>query len=53
MHAMRTMLMRPCRKVKIHERKIRKAKGKFNNDLADRLRALKPTYKLDHLVKER
>ena len=41
------------REIAIHERKIRKARAKRNEDLARRLRARKPTYKLDHLVKER
>lgn len=39
--------------MKAHERKVRKARGKFNAQLAERLKALSPTYKLDHLVKER
>ena len=42
-----------CREAAIYERKIRKARAKRNEDLARRLRARRPTYKLDHLVKER
>lgn len=41
------------REAAIHERKIRKARAKRNEDLARRLRARRPTYKLDHLVRER
>lgn len=43
----------PLRNMKAHDRKVRKARGKFNRDLAERLKALTPKYKLDHLVKER
>jgi pescadillo protein len=39
--------------MKAHYKKIRKAKAKFNRELADRLQKLAPTYKLDHLVRER
>ena len=41
------------RNLKVYDRKIRKAKAKHNEDLAHRLRSLKPGYKVDHLVKER
>lgn len=43
----------PRRNIKAHDRKIRKAKAKLNTELAKRLVALKPGYKVDHLVKER
>ena len=35
------------------ERKIKKARAKKNRDLAERLAALRPKHRLDHLVKER
>ncbi len=41
------------RNIKAHDRKVRKARAKQNKDLAKRLAALTPTYRLDHLVKER
>ncbi len=37
--------------MKAHERKVRKAKAKFNPELAARLKQLTPTYRLDHLVR--
>ena len=37
----------------MHERKIRKARAKKNKDLAERLATLRPTFRLDHIVKER
>jgi hypothetical protein len=43
----------PCRQIKAHDRKIRKAQAKLNPELAKRLAALTPSYRLDHLVKER
>jgi pescadillo protein len=39
--------------VKVHERRVSKARAKSNFKLARRLLAAKPGYKLDHLVKER
>lgn len=42
-----------CSNIKVHDRKIRKAKAKMNMALAERLKTLKPGYKVDHLVKER
>ncbi len=39
--------------MKAYERKVRKARAKSNERLARRLLAAKPTYRLDHLVKER
>ncbi|KXZ46900.1 hypothetical protein GPECTOR_39g394 [Gonium pectorale] len=46
-------LLNTFRNIKAHDRKIRKARAKQNADLAKRLSQLKPTYRLDHLVKER
>ncbi len=40
----------PRRNMKSHDRKVRKARGKFNPELAARLKQLTPTYRLDHLV---
>lgn len=37
----------------MHERKIRKARAKKNKDLAERLAGLRPSFRLDHIVKER
>lgn len=37
----------------MHERKIRKARAKKNKDLAERLQAARPSFRLDHIVKER
>lgn len=42
-----------CRAVKVHDRRVRKARAKQNMALARRLLANKPGYKLDHLIKER
>ena len=42
-----------CSNIKVHDRKIRKAKAKMNSALAERLKTMKPGYKVDHLVKER
>lgn len=39
--------------MQVHNKKVRKAYAKFNPELAQRLRGLTPTYKLDHLVRER
>ncbi|KAG2488833.1 hypothetical protein HYH03_012632 [Edaphochlamys debaryana] len=46
-------LLNAFRNIKAHDRKVRKARAKHNADLAKRLAALTPTYRLDHLVKER
>lgn len=42
-----------CRAIAAHERKIRKARARRNRDLAKALATRAPTYKLDHLVRER
>lgn len=42
-----------CRDAHAFERKIKKAHAKKNKDLAERLQAMRPAYRLDHLVKER
>ena len=42
-----------CRDAHAFERKIKRANAKKNRDLAERLQAMRPTYRLDHLVKER
>ncbi len=42
-----------CRDARTYERKIKKAHAKKNRDLAQRLAALRPTHRLDHLVKDR
>mgnify|MGYP001811311797 CR=1 FL=1 len=43
-----------CRRaVKVHERRVSKARAKANFSLARRLLRAKPGYKLDHLVRER
>ena len=42
-----------CRDLHAYEKKIKKAKAKKNRDLAGRLVFRKPSYRLDHLVKER
>lgn len=39
--------------IKVHDRKVQKARAKQNAELAKRLLELKPSYRLDHLVKER
>ncbi len=41
------------RELKAYERKIKKARAKRNEHLADRLESNRPSYTLDHLVKER
>ena len=46
-------LMKTFRELRAHERKIKKAKAKKHFNQVDRLREHKPTYALDHLVKER
>ena len=42
-----------CRDAHAFERKIKRANAKKNRDLAERLQAMRPSYRLDHLVKER
>ena len=42
-----------CRDAHAFERKIKRARAKKNRDLAERLQAMRPSYRLDHLVKER
>lgn len=42
-----------CRELYAYEKKVRRAKAKKNRDLAARLVELRPTYRLDHLVRER
>ncbi|KAK9916335.1 hypothetical protein WJX75_001357 [Coccomyxa subellipsoidea] len=46
-------LLNKLRDEHVVERKIRKARAKKNRDLAERLAALRPKHRLDHLVKER
>nr|A8JBB2.1 RecName: Full=Pescadillo homolog [Chlamydomonas reinhardtii] len=46
-------LLNTFRSIKAHDKKVRKARAKQNKELAKRLAALTPTYRLDHLVKER
>ena len=41
------------RELKVYERKVKKAKGRLDEALADRLKHQRPSYTLDHLVKER
>ena len=41
------------RELKVYERKVKKAKGRLDEALADRLKQQRPSYTLDHLVKER
>lgn len=41
------------RELKAYEKKIKKARAKLNEDLADRLVKNRPLFSLDHLVKER
>ncbi|KAJ4960868.1 hypothetical protein NE237_020778 [Protea cynaroides] len=46
-------LLEKFREIRAYDKKIKKAQSKKNKDLAARLLTLKPTYTLDHLVKER
>ncbi|MCO5562024.1 hypothetical protein L7F22_015650 [Adiantum nelumboides] len=46
-------LLEKSRELKVYNKKIKKARGKKNLSLAARLEANKPSYSLDHLVKER
>ena len=48
-----TLLKHANRNLKAYDRKVTKAKAKQNRELAQKLLQLKPTYQLDHLVKER
>lgn len=41
------------RALKVHAKKVKKARAKKNADLAERLESRRPSYSLDHLVKER
>lgn len=42
-----------CRDIKAHEKKIKRAKGRGEQEQAVRLEKSKPRQTLDHLVKER
>ena len=46
-------LLKKARELYAYEKKVKRARAKKNADLAARLLARKPTYCLDHLVKER
>ena len=46
-------LLKKVRELHAHEKKVRRARAKRNRDAAKRLEAGRPTYRLDHLVKER
>ena len=46
-------LLHKFRDRRTHERKIKKAKSRSNQDLARRLQKLTPGYTLDHLIRER
>ncbi|KAL2631875.1 hypothetical protein R1flu_016561 [Riccia fluitans] len=46
-------LLEKDRELKAYEKKIKKAKAKKNRELAERFTRLRPTFTLDHLVKER
>ncbi|CAK0758348.1 hypothetical protein CVIRNUC_002613 [Coccomyxa viridis] len=46
-------LLNKLRDAHAFERKIKRANAKKNRDLAERLQAMRPSYRLDHLVKER
>ncbi|KAI5076576.1 hypothetical protein GOP47_0008641 [Adiantum capillus-veneris] len=46
-------LLEKSRELKVYNKKIKKARAKKNLSLAARLEANKPSYSLDHLVKER
>ncbi|KAL4432847.1 hypothetical protein ABPG77_008173 [Micractinium sp. CCAP 211/92] len=46
-------LLKKARELAAHDKKVRRATAKKNRDLAARLAARKPTYRLDHLVRER
>ena len=42
-----------CREQWTYEKKIKKATARKERDLAERLASRRPTYRIDHLVKER
>eukprot|EP00252_Welwitschia_mirabilis_P011146 TRINITY_DN2504_c0_g1_i1.p1 TRINITY_DN2504_c0_g1~~TRINITY_DN2504_c0_g1_i1.p1 ORF type:complete len:627 (+),score=164.26 TRINITY_DN2504_c0_g1_i1:273-2153(+) len=46
-------LLDKSREIRAYEKKIKKAKGKKNFDLAQRLQKRRPGYTVDHLVRER
>ncbi|KAL4458050.1 hypothetical protein ABPG75_012915 [Micractinium tetrahymenae] len=46
-------LLKKARELAAYDKKVRRATAKKNRDLAARLAARKPTYRLDHLVRER
>lgn len=46
-------LLKKARELYAFEKKVRRAKAKQNKELAARLAARKPSYRLDHLVRER
>ncbi|CAM6103012.1 unnamed protein product [Calypogeia fissa] len=46
-------LLEKSREIKAFEKKIKKARAKKNEEGAQRLDKLRPTYRLDHLLKER
>ncbi|PRW18309.1 pescadillo-family BRCT domain-containing [Chlorella sorokiniana] len=46
-------LLKKARELYAYEKKVRRARAKKNRDLAARLAARKPSYRLDHLVRER
>lgn len=46
-------LLQKFRDRRTHDRKIKKAKSRSNQDLAKRLQKLTPGYTLDHLIRER
>jgi pescadillo protein len=46
-------LLKKARELAAHEKKVRRARAKRNRELAARLAAARPSYRLDHLVRER
>eukprot|EP00270_Netrium_digitus_P003173 TRINITY_DN1358_c0_g3_i1.p1 TRINITY_DN1358_c0_g3~~TRINITY_DN1358_c0_g3_i1.p1 ORF type:complete len:432 (+),score=130.33 TRINITY_DN1358_c0_g3_i1:23-1297(+) len=46
-------LLEKGRELKVHMRKLKKARAKLDEQLLERLQKNKPSYSLDHLVKER
>ncbi|XP_024528624.1 pescadillo homolog [Selaginella moellendorffii] len=46
-------LLEKSREIRAYEKKITKARAKYNADLAHRLQNNRPSFTLDHLVKER
>lgn len=56
--SMEEMLVSPCQSIitpslQVFVRKLRKAYGKSEWNAVERLKDNKPSYKLDHIVKER